>query len=181
MNVGKFVALLRGINVTGTNKIPMADLRSHCAGLGWKEVRTYIQSGNVIFAAEESAPKLEALLEKEIEERFDLKIPVIVRSAGEWPKLVAGNPFAEAAEKELNRLMLLLSKKPPAKAAAEAIQERAKAGERVTRVGDSPWIHFPGGAGTSKLSPSLIDRLVGSPTTSRNYRTVLKLQEILAS
>lgn len=178
--MARFVALLRGINVTGTNKIPMADLRGHCAGLGWEEVETYIQSGNVVFAPKGTAARLEAALEEEIEARFGLKIPVVVRSAAEWPKLVAGNPFPEAAEKEPNRLMLLLSKKPPAPAAAEAIQERAKAGERVTRAGDALWIHFPAGAGTSKLSPSLIDRLVGSPATSRNYRTLLKLQEMLA-
>ncbi len=158
----------------------MADLRTHCAGLGWAEVETYIQSGNVVFAANGSEPKLEARLEEEIETRFGLHIPVIVRSAAEWPKLVAGNPFPEAAEKEPNRLMLLLSKKPPVTDAAEAIQARAKAGEQVARNGDALWIHYPQGSGTSKLSPSLIDRLVGSPTTSRNYRTVLKLQEMLA-
>jgi uncharacterized protein (DUF1697 family) len=178
--MGKFVALLRGINVTGTNRIPMADLREHCAGLGWQEVETYIQSGNVVFAAAGSAAKLEAGLEQEIEKRFGLKIPVIVRSGAEWPKLAAGNPFPDAAEKEPNRLMLLLSKKPPARQAADAIQERSKAGERVARKGEALWIHYPEGAGTSKLSSSLIDRLVGSPTTSRNYRTVLKLQELLA-
>jgi uncharacterized protein (DUF1697 family) len=178
--MARFAALLRGINVSGANRIPMADLRTHCAGLGWAEVETYIQSGNLVFAAEGSAPKLEATLEKEIETRFGLRIPVIVRSATEWPKLVAGNPFSEAAEKEPNRLMLLLSKAPPAIDAAMAIQDRAKAGERVARKGDALWIHYPQGSGTSKLSPSLIDRLVGSPTTSRNYRTVMKLREMLA-
>jgi uncharacterized protein (DUF1697 family) len=178
--MARFAALLRGINVSGTNRIPMVDLRRHCSGLGWDEVETYIQSGNVVFAANERAPRLEERLEKEIETRFGLHIPVIVRSAAEWANLVAGNPFPEAAEKEPNRLMLLLSKRLPATDAAEAIQDRAKAGERVARNGDALWIHYPEGAGTSKLSPSLIDRLVGSPTTSRNHRTVLKLQEMLA-
>src|SRR5687768_16961150 len=103
--MGKFVALLRGINVTGTNKIPMADLRTHCAGLGWRDVETYIQSGNVVFAADGAAAQLEALLEKEIQKRFGLSIPVIVRSAAQWPKLAASNPYREAAETEPNRLM----------------------------------------------------------------------------
>lgn len=178
--MARFAALLRGINVSGANRIPMAELRTCCSSLGWDGVETYIQSGNVVFAAEGSAPELEARLEEEIETRFGLAIPVIVRSAAEWPKLVAGNPFPEAAASEPSRLMLLLSKRPPAKDAAETIQERAKAGERVARAGDALWIHYPQGAGTSKLSPSLVDRLVSSPTTSRNYRTVLKLQEMLA-
>jgi uncharacterized protein (DUF1697 family) len=178
--MGKFVALLRGINVGGANKIAMADLRRHCAGLGWIGVETYIQSGNLVFAAAEGrAAKLEVRLEREIENRLGLRIPVIIRTAAEWRRLAAGNPFPEAAEKEPNRLMLLLSKKPPAKDAADMIQDRARAGERVARQGEALWIHYPQGAGKSKLSPALIDRLVGSPATSRNYRTVAKLGEML--
>lgn len=178
--MGRFVALLRGINVGGANRMPMAELRDHCAGLGWRAVETYIQSGNVVFTADAKASRLEAELEKEIERRFGLRIPVVVRSAAEWPKLAAANPFPGAAETEPNRLMLILSKKAPDPDAAAAIQERAKADERVAQAGGALWIHYPQGAGTSNLSPSLIDRLVGSPATSRNWRTVLKLKDMLA-
>ena len=75
--------------------------------------------------------------------------------------------------------MLLLSKRPPAKGAAEVIQARARAGERVKQAGDALWFHYPEGAGTSKLTPSLIDRAIGSPGTARNYNTVMKLKEML--
>jgi uncharacterized protein (DUF1697 family) len=176
----KFVALLRGINVGGRNRIGMADLRALCGGLGWGEVETYIQSGNVVFMAEAAPAELEAALEAAIQQRFAMTIPVIVRSASGWPAYVAGNPFPEAAAAEPNRLMLMLSKGPPQPDAAAALQERARDGERVAAAGDALWVHFTSGSGTSRLSPALFDRLVGSPVTARNYRTAVKLQELLA-
>lgn len=179
--MARFVALLRGINVSGRNKIPMAELRSLCAALEWKHVETYIQSGNIVFEAGGKAGALEAALEKGIEESFGITIPVIVRSAAIWATYPPANPFGEAAETEPNRLMLMLSKKPPAADAATLLRERAKDGERLELRGDALWVHFPGGAGTSKLSPSLVDRMVGSPVTARNWRTVVKIQEMLAA
>ena len=176
----RWVALLRGINVGGRTKVPMADLRALCASLGWSGVETYIASGNVLFEAEEEAAALEGALEQALEGKFGTTFPVIVRSASSWPALLAGNPFAEAAEAEPNRLMMMLSKRLPEANAAQAIQERARDGERVAQAGEAIWIHYPAGSGTSRLSPSLIDKLIGSPATARNYRTVLKLNELLA-
>jgi uncharacterized protein (DUF1697 family) len=75
--------------------------------------------------------------------------------------------------------MLVLAKRPPAAGAAEAIEARAKDGERVRQAGDALWFHYPNGAGTSKLTPSLVDRAIGSPGTARNYNTVMKLKEML--
>ena len=143
-------------------------------------METYIQSGNVVFMAEAAPAELEAALEAAIQQRFAMTIPVIVRSASGWPAYVAGNPFPEAAAAEPNRLMLMLSKGPPQPDAAAALQERARDGERVAAAGDALWVHFTSGSGTSRLSPALFDRLVGSPVTARNYRTAVKLQELLA-
>ena len=173
------IALLRGINVGGRTSIPMAELRALCDGLGWKDVQTYIQSGNIVFEATGAAASLEAQLEEAVGRRFNIAIPVLVRSAKQWHALIAANPFPEAAEAEPNRLMLSLSKRPPAAGAAAAIQERARADEQVEESGGALWIHYPGGAGTSKLTPSLLDRLAGSPVTARNWRTVLKLAEMV--
>ena len=177
----KFVALLRGINVSGRNKVPMAELRALAEDLGLADVQTYIQSGNLIFRSAKAAGLLEERLEAAIADRFGLRIPVISRSASQWPTYAEANPFPEAAEAEPNRLMLMLSKLPPVGGAEAALKERAGNGEHVKLVGDALWVHFPSGAGTSKLSPTLIDRLVGSPVTARNWRTVLKLQEMLAT
>ena len=176
--MGRFVGLLRAVNVGG-RKLPMAELRDLCAGLGWREVATYIQSGNLLFEASGRAEALERALEEAIEARFAMAVPAIVRSAGDWARYAPSNPFPKAAEDEPNRLMLMLSKKPPAAGAVEALRERARDGERIAAAGDAIWIHYPAGAGTSRLSPSLIDRLIGSPATARNYRTVVKLGEML--
>ena len=104
---------------------------------------------------------------------------MIVRGGSDWPALVASNPFQEAAREEPNRLMLCLSKEPPNPDAEQALQARAMDGERVRLVGQALWIHYPEGSGTSKLSPSLINRLVGSPVTARNWRTAVQLQQML--
>ena len=157
----------------------MAELRSLCEEIGWTDVATYIQSGNVIFSASGSASDQERKLEPAIESRFGFPVTVIVRSGSDWPALVASNPFEEAARTEPNRLMLCLSKQPPNPDSEEALQARATDGEQVRLVGEALWIHYRQGSGTSKLSPSLINRLVGSPVTARNWRTAVQLQQML--
>lgn len=176
--MGRMVALLRAVNVGG-RKLPMADLRALCAELGWTDAATYIQSGNVVFTADGKAQAVEKQLEDAIEARFGLDVPVIVRSASEWATLAASNPFARAAREEPNRLQLLVSKRPPDDDAAGKLMERAQAGESVKAAGGALWFHFPEGVGTSRLTPAMIDKACGSPSTGRNYRTVLKLQEML--
>jgi uncharacterized protein (DUF1697 family) len=176
--MGRMVALLRAVNVGG-RKLPMAELRALCAELGWADVATYIQSGNVVFTATGAPDAFEKQLEEAIAKQFGFDVPVIIRTAAQWAHYPPGNPFPKAARDEPNRLMLLLAKRPPEQGAEDVIQTRATAGEQVRRAGDALWIHFPDGAGTSKLSPALIDRAVGSPATSRNHRTVTTLMEML--
>jgi uncharacterized protein (DUF1697 family) len=175
--MGRMVALLRAVNVGG-RKLPMAGLRALCGELGWTGVATYIQSGNLVFTAKAKPKALETQLEDAIRKRFALDVPVIVRAAAEWSAYPAANPFPKEPP---NRVMLLLSKAPPAAGAETAIEARAAAGERVRRAGDALWFHYPEGAGASKLTPALIDRCVGSPATARNYNTVVKLAEMLDS
>ena len=174
----RMVALLRAVNVGG-RKLPMTELRALCAELGWEDVATYIQSGNVVFTANGKPESIEKQLEEAIAKQFGLDVPVVVRTAAQWAEYPPGNPFARAAKDAPNRVMLLLSKAPPAGDAEEVIQARAVAGEQVKRARDALWFHYPEGAGTSKLTPSLIDRAVGSPATARNYRTVTTLLEML--
>jgi uncharacterized protein (DUF1697 family) len=157
----------------------MSDLRELAEGLGWKDVSTYIQSGNLLFNAQGQSEKLEASLEQAIESATGMKVPVIVRSQSIWSSYASEAPFPEARRDEPNRVIAMFSKSVPASDAVEALVSRAQAGEKIERLSDSIWIHFPGGLGTSKLTPSLIDRAIGSPATGRNFRTVLKLQEML--
>ncbi|MEA3002256.1 MAG: hypothetical protein QOH81_1044 [Sphingomonadales bacterium] len=175
--MAKFVALLRAVNVGG-RKLPMAELKALCGALGWEGAATYIQSGNIVFEAKGKSAALETALESAIEEKFGLDVPVIVRTAGEWRAIAAGNPFADAAEKEPNRVLLGLAQRRLAPGAAAAIAAKAAAGERVEAVGEALWFHYPEGVGTSKLTPSLIDRAAGSHVTARNWRTVTTLLEM---
>lgn len=173
--MARHLALLRGINVTGKNLIPMVKLAAVCTELGWKDVATYIQSGNVVFTSQAKPAALETALEKAIQHTFKLEIPVVVRSATEWAGYIEGCPF----EGEGKFLLLALSKQKPRAGDVSALLEKAQAGERVERVGDALWIYFTGGVARSKLSPAVLDRAVGSSVTARNFNTVLKLERLL--
>jgi uncharacterized protein (DUF1697 family) len=167
-----FVALLRAVNVGG-RKVAMADLRKLVEGLGFTEVKTYIQSGNLVLAGKGTAAAVEAKLEKAIAAKFGIEVPVIARTAEQWRAYLAvPKPFAA---EEPNRVVLGLSKQPPKAGAAAAIAARAQAGERVEVAGDAVWFHYPEGMGKSKLTPVSIDKAVGSPLTARNLNTVRKL------
>jgi uncharacterized protein (DUF1697 family) len=173
-----FIALLRGINVGGHMQVPMAELRALCTALGLSDVSTYIQSGNLIFSSPDTPARLEPRLEAAVAERFGFPVDIVVRAARDWPAIIKGNPFIAASEKEPQLVYMLLAKRTLHAGAAAALRERARDGEVIASVGEALWIHYPNGSARSKLSPSLIDRLVGSPATARNYRTTLKLGEL---
>ena len=176
--VPRFVALLRAVNVGG-RALPMAELRAVAASLGWSDVRTYIQSGNLLFEAAGAPEPLEAELEAALATASGMDVPVLIRSESQWQQLRAANPLPHAAETEPQRLQLCLPKRPLAAGAADAIAARATAGEAVCAAGGAIWIHYPAGVGTSRITPALIDRSVGSPTTARNWRTVVALGALL--
>ena len=166
-----FVALLRAVNVGG-RKVPMADLKALCARLGYADVQTYVASGNLVFTAPGGAAKVQKELQAGIEARFKLEVPVVVRTADQWAAYLA-NPFEDGLPKLVH---LALSQKAPDPGCAAALQARAAAGEKVKHVGDALWIDFAdSGVARSKLTPSAIDKAVGSPTTARNWNTVRKL------
>lgn len=173
-----FIGLLRGINVGGHNKIPMSDLRRLCSEIGWANVQTYIQSGNLVFSTSGRPAALEVELQHAIERRFGFSIPIIIRAAEDWPTYIKTNPFLKACEKEPHLVMLCLSKTSPKTDAVKGLRERASNGESIVQAGDALWIHFPNGVARSKLSPTVLDRMAGSSVTARNWLTVLKLHEL---
>jgi uncharacterized protein (DUF1697 family) len=176
--MGRMVALLRAVNVGG-RKLPMAELRALCGELGWSNVRTYVQSGNVVFDADCAAAEAEAALEARIRQNYGYDAPTVVRTADQWRGYAPACPFPHVARRKPGHLLLFLSKRPPAAGAVDAIQKRAAADEVVKRAGEALWIHFPNGSGTSKITPAIIDKAIGSPATSRNYRTVVTLEQML--
>ncbi|MCC7066671.1 MAG: DUF1697 domain-containing protein [Planctomycetes bacterium] len=179
MATKRWVALLRGINVGGNKKVPMAQLRELVAELEWTEVATYIQSGNVIFAAKGKPATLEDELEQALQAHFGFTVPVLVRSADEWLGYAKGSAFPAAESERPNLLHLALSKSPPKTDAKKALQQYCKAGEQVVVRGDAIWIDFVEGVGSSKLTPAVLDRVFGSTVTARNWKSVQAIAGLL--
>lgn len=218
------ILLLRGVNVGGHRKVPMAELRALCGEIGFANVRTYLASGNVIadvpaigrasaaaglqldgpeatgvttkaprHAGTAEAPDAAMVrkahdtattakaLEAAIEARFGFPVDVIARRADDWRAYLDDNPFLEQSATQPNRVMLLLANRAPAPGAVEAIRERAGTGEIVHGVRDGIWIFYAEGAADTKITPAGIDKAVGAPTTSRNWRTVQALAEMASA
>ncbi|MFD0024050.1 DUF1697 domain-containing protein [Streptomyces sp. NPDC058382] len=175
-----YAALLRGINVSGHRKIPMAELRALLTGLGHGDVRTHLQSGNAVFSSEsDDENALAAELERAIAERFGFDVPCLVRDGGYLAAVVAACPFpvAELQPKELHITYFDQrvdeARFAPLDAAA-FLPEEFRLGERAL------YLHAPGGLGGSKLAaalsrPSLVKGLVA---TSRNWNTATRLAEM---
>ena len=175
----RYVALLRGINVGSTRKLPMAELRAICADEGFTGVATYIQSGNVVLSADLPAAAVADRIKQRIAEVFSLNIPVIVRTAEQWMRYATGSPFPDAQAERPKLLHLCLSVAPLAAGTAEALSARASVKERIAVDGDALWIDFGESIGNSKLTPTMLDKTAGSPVTARNWNTVQALAEML--
>lgn len=173
------VALLRGINVGGKKKVPMAALRALAEQLGWRRVATHVQSGNVVFAAAGRIPALETALEQAVEDRFGFQVPVIVRSASFWLRQAGGSPFRDAETARANLLHLGVSKEPAAPGAAKALAPYSTQGERIALRDGVIWIDYVGGVARSKVTPAVLDRAIGSTVTLRNWNSVQAIAALL--
>jgi len=176
--MGRMVALLRGINVGG-RVLPMAELRSLCAELGWDDVQTYIQSGNIVFSAAGNPAALESSLEEAIEKRFGMKVSTIIRTAAQWKHILQANPFPDVARATPNWLLLMVGKTIPPGGIEAAMEATGRDNEQARSAGGILWLNYPAGVGQSKMVwPKKFE---GEPfiATTRNYRTAMKLGELL--
>lgn len=183
--MGTFVALLRGINTgkagRGRKGVPMAELRGLAEGLGYGDVSTYIQSGNLIFRGAGSAAAHAAALEEAIEGTFGFEVPVVVKGAALIRGLEEQCPFLEAAASRPQHVLFGFARgKTPTAAMAEAAAAAGRDGEQVTAGGGQViWADYPGGIGRSRLTPAALDRAFGAPVTLRNVKTLRALAERL--
>jgi len=173
--MGRFIALLRGINVGGQKKVPMTELRLMAEGMGLCDVRTLIASGNLLFDADEQASALEPMLERATAERFGFQVPVMVRSGEQWSACCAANPFPEESAKKPNLVMVSDGKQAPTEADVETLRRRASPNEKVEMGAGALWLWFGDGAGRSKLSMAALKGV----WTTRNWRTALALRDML--
>ncbi len=175
-----WVALFRGINVGGKNILPMAKLKLLLPSLNCTKVRTYIQSGNVIF---ESASKSKANLTKRlldaVEGEFDFRPKVLLLTAGEFLAAKTKNPFPKAVAEPKTLHFYFLDAVPEAPNTA-AIRNLATETESFQLIDRIFYLHTPEGIGQSKLA-SNAERKLGVTATARNYRTVEKIADLLAT
>ena len=177
----RYLALLRGINVGGNKKVPMATLRELAGKLGYSEVTTYIQSGNLLVTATVGAAELTQALEQSIAKTFGFSVEVIVRTAAQWHAYQQQPGFSDAANQRPNLLLLGSAKARIKAGCVDELTRYAKAGERIAIANDAIWVDFAGGVGKSKLTPAVIDRAAGSTVTMRNWTTVQTLAELLTT
>lgn len=173
-----YVALLRGVNVGGKHKLPMKELVEICSKNECGNVRTYIQSGNVVFTAPATvANRLAQTLAKRIEERFGFPVPVVLRSHEQLAQVARSNPFLKAGKPESKLYVTFLADEPSAEALAKLDPNRS-APDEFRVIGSEIYMHFPNGMGNSKLTSAYFDSRLATVGTARNWTTVLKLVEM---
>jgi uncharacterized protein (DUF1697 family) len=173
------IALLRAINVGGRNPVTMSELRALLEGLGFEDVRSLLQTGNLVFrGGSKVGTNLERLLEAQAEERLGLGTAFFVRTAKEWDAVIARNPFPDEAASDPAHLVLLCLKDAPEPGDVRALQGVVKGPEIIRADGKQLHVVYPAGIGRSKLTNKLIEDKLGTRVTGRNWNTVLKLAEL---
>jgi uncharacterized protein (DUF1697 family) len=178
--MANYVALLRAINVGGRNLVAMSDLRDLLEGLGFAGTKTLLQSGNLVFQSDRrTGAVLERLLEVETEKRFGIPVDYFARTAEEWEKVIARNPFPKEAKTDPGHLLVVFLKEAPEVKSVKALQSAIKGPEMVRSDGKHLYAVYPAGVGTSKLTNALIKRTLGTRGTGRNWNTILKLATLV--
>ena len=175
-----YVAMLRGVNVGG-NPLKMPWLREACEEIGLHEVRTYLQSGNVVFASPLGAAKLAAMLKQKIDEQTRLPVPVIIRSATQMADIVAQNPFLKRKGIDATKLHVTFLSDTPKHSDSERLDKLAGTRDEYRFARREIYLHCPINYGETKLSNTAIERALGVGATTRNWTTVTTLAEMLAA
>jgi uncharacterized protein (DUF1697 family) len=174
-----FIALLRGINVGGHKIIKMEQLKKACEELGFEDVASYVQSGNVVFKA---PAKISDGLAKKIEEmllcRFKMSVPVIVRTAEEVGRVLRNKPFLKESGIDVTRLHVTFLSHAPQKAAMKGLDMIEAGPDRFHCCGQEIYLYCPNGFAGTKLSINAFEKVLFVGATTRNWNTVNKLHEM---
>jgi uncharacterized protein (DUF1697 family) len=173
-----WVALLRGINLGGRNRLPMKDLAAMFGDAGCDAIETYIQSGNVVFRASRAcATRLPGAIKKAISERFGFDTPLVMRTAAELHAVARTNPFLRAGADPDSLHVMFLADRPAAARLATLDPKRSPSDEFEVR-GREIYLRCPNGLARTKLTNDYFDTRLATTSTVRNWRTVLKLIEM---
>jgi uncharacterized protein (DUF1697 family) len=176
----RHVALLRGINVGGKNMLPMKELAAMFARAGCGDVVTYIQSGNVVFRATgQVAAGLSGAITSEVEKRFGMKVPVVLRSAAEIAAVISRNSFLiNGASEEMLHVCFLADR--PGKELVAGLDAGRSGPDAFAVAGREIYLHLANGVAGTKLTNAYFDSKLKTVSTMRNWRTVLKLAQLVA-
>lgn len=177
-----FIALLKAVNVGGRGAVRMADLRDICAGLGFGDAETLLQSGNIVFSGEGTAAALASRLGKAVASDLGVRTTVIVRTAAELDKAIAANPFPDVAKADPAYLHVGFLADTAKAGAAGRLAAVKVAREKLVLKDRALFIHYPDGAGRSKVTTAVVEKALGGvAVTARNWNTVTKLQALAAA
>jgi uncharacterized protein (DUF1697 family) len=174
-----YIAMLRGINVGRNKRIKMDKLRSSFEAMGFEAVKTYIQSGNIVFKAKKTSPStLAKKLEEQIVKDFGFSAPVIVRSSDEIEAVIGNNPFLSEAGIDPDKLHVMFLSASPSADAVQQLTTLTVQPDRCHCREKEIYFYFPNGVSQSVLFKSPVDRILAVTTTTRNWKTVNSLRQM---
>lgn len=174
------VCLLRGINVSGHKIIRMQELRELCGSIGFENVESYLQSGNLVFDSPEGvATSVASSVHNAIMERFGFDVPTIIRSKDEFAEVIDGNPFVGLDGIDETKLCVVFLAEEPSPEALQRIESENRGPDRFAAVGLHIYLHCPSGFGRTKLSNNFFENRLRVVATARNWRTVNALFDML--
>lgn len=175
----KHICLLRGINVSGQKKIKMADLKTHFEDLGFVNVVTYIQSGNILFdSSEKDQIKLASLIKNKIASAYGFEVPTLVLSPSYLTKINKANPYLKDYPDEIKSLYYTFLAGKPEKSKIDLLYEVKYKSDEIKVQDKVVYVYVPGGYGKTKFSNTLIENKLKVQATTRNWKTVNKLIEL---
>lgn len=175
-----YLSILRGINVSGQKKVPMAELKSLYEELNLKDISTYIQSGNVIFRTE-SIKDLSQRIEQKILAKYNFNVPVIIRTMDEMQIVLRQNPFIKESNIDLEKLHVTYLSENPKQENIDKLNTYNYQPDRFLILGKEIYLYCPNGYGRTKLTTDFFENKLKVPATTRNWRTTNELFKILKS
>jgi uncharacterized protein (DUF1697 family) len=176
-----YVAFLRAVNLGRVNRVPMGDLRDALADVGFTDVATHLQSGNVILGSAKRSPTAVATaVERLVSAEFGVDIDVVARTAGELAKIAAKNPLAPRPKDSAGLHVAFLKARPGA-AARRAFNERTFGDDEFVIRDTEVYLRYPHGVAASEMNPALIESGLGTPATVRTWKVVTRLDELAAT
>lgn len=174
-----YISILRGINVSGQKSIRMKSLKELYEKLGFEEVKTYVQSGNIVFRSSElNAERLEEKISRQIIKEFGFEVPVMVMSMEQLKKIISNNPLSKDPRKEPAYLHVTFLASAPPEVRMNMIENKKSEGEAIEVSGKAVYLYCPNGYGKTKLSNNFLESILQVTATTRNWKTTQQLYKI---